>query len=99
MSLAEKLIVPALVKLTNLVPGGGIWLNTKRPEWNDANNALAGWGLSVVTVCYLRRQLAFLDRLLAAAAEPNVTLSEPAASLVEGLASALLEGGDAGMMF
>ena len=99
VSLAEKLIVPALVKLTNLVPGGGIWLNTQRPEWNDANNALAGWGLSVVTVCYLRRQLAFLDRLLAAAAEPNVTLSEPAASLVEGLASALREGGDAGMMF
>ena len=41
--------MPALVKLSNLVPGGGVWLNTQRPEWNDANNALAGWGLSVVT--------------------------------------------------
>lgn len=53
-SLTEKLLVPALVKLTNPVPRGGIWLNTQRPEWNDANNALAGWGLSVVTACHLR---------------------------------------------
>ena len=41
-SLAEKLLVPALAKLSNLVPGGGIWLNTQRPEWNDANNASGG---------------------------------------------------------
>jgi hypothetical protein len=50
VTLAEKLLVPLLVKLTNLVPGSGIWLNTQRPEWNDANNALAGWGLSIVTL-------------------------------------------------
>lgn len=67
-SLAEKLLVPLLAKLSNLVPGGGIWLNTQRPEWNDANNALAGWGLSVVTVAYLRRYLCFLERLLAGVA-------------------------------
>ena len=42
--------MPLLVKLTNLVPDSGIWLNTQRPEWNDANNALAGWGLSLVTL-------------------------------------------------
>ncbi|MDA8745958.1 hypothetical protein N9N28_15125 [Rubripirellula amarantea] len=60
VSLTEKLIVPALAKLTNFVPGGGIWLNTQRPEWNDANNALVGRGLSMVTVCYLRRYLTFL---------------------------------------
>ena len=59
VSLAEKLLVPLLAKLSNFVPGGGIWLNTQRPEWNDANNALAGWGLSVVTVCHLRRYLEF----------------------------------------
>ena len=74
VSLGEKLLVPLLAKLSNLVPGGGIWLNTQRPEWNDANNALAGWGLSVVTVGYLRRYLGFLDRLLADAKEP-VSLS------------------------
>jgi hypothetical protein len=65
VSLAEKLLVPLLVKLSNLVPGGGIWLNTQRPEWNDANNALAGWGLSMITVYHIRRYLTFLDRLLA----------------------------------
>ncbi len=99
VSLAEKLIVPALVKLTNLVPGGGIWLNTQRPEWNDANNALAGWGLSVVTVCYLRRFLAFLDRLLAVAPEPSVALSEPAAALVEGVSAALRDERDPAALF
>ena len=32
-------------------------MNTQRPEWNDANNALAGYGLSVVTTAYLHRHL------------------------------------------
>ena len=45
-NLLEKLLVTTLVKLGNLVPGGGIWMNTRRPEWNDANNALVGYGLS-----------------------------------------------------
>ena len=49
VTLAEKLLVLLLAKLTNLVPEGGIWMNTQRPEWNDANNALVGKGLSVVT--------------------------------------------------
>ncbi|MGC6456404.1 MAG: hypothetical protein ACON39_04075 [Coraliomargaritaceae bacterium] len=62
--LLEKLLLPALVKLSNLVPGGGIWMNTQRPEWNDANNALAGNGLSIVTTCYLHRYILFLERLL-----------------------------------
>ncbi|HEX5826951.1 MAG TPA: hypothetical protein VFY23_05480 [Candidatus Limnocylindrales bacterium] len=60
VSLCEKLLVPLLTKLTNLVPDGGTWLNTQRPEWNDANNALAGWGLSVVTVAAMRRYLQLL---------------------------------------
>ena len=85
VSLAEKLLVPALVKLSNLIPGGGIWLNTQRPEWNDANNALAGWGLSVVTVCHLRRYLVFLDRLLAAANANTLTVSAPVAELLAGI--------------
>jgi hypothetical protein len=66
-NLLEKLLVAALVKLGNFVPGGGIWMNTQRPEWNDANNALVGYGLSVVTLCYLRRFLAVLGDLVAAA--------------------------------
>ena len=50
VNLAEKLLVPLLSKLSNLVPDGGIWMNTQRPEWNDANNALVGQGLSMVTL-------------------------------------------------
>jgi hypothetical protein len=64
-SLLEKLIVPALAKLSSFVPDGGIWMNTERPEWNDANNALVGNGLSVVTLGYFRRYLRFLEDLLA----------------------------------
>jgi hypothetical protein len=63
-TLAEKLLLVALTKLTNYIPEAGIWMNTQRPEWNDANNALVGFGVSMVTLCYLRRYLAFLDQLL-----------------------------------
>src|SRR5450759_977898 len=83
VSLAEKLLVPLLVKLTNLVPDGGTWLNTQRPEWNDANNALAGWGLSMVTVSHARRYLRFCEQVFAGS-EP-VELSEPVALLLERL--------------
>ena len=82
VNLAEKLLVPALVKLTNLVPEGGIWLNTQRPEWNDANNALAGWGLSVVTVAHLRRYLNFLADVARRAGEEPVPLTAPTAQLL-----------------
>lgn len=75
VSFTEKLLATVLAKLTNLVPGGGIWMNTQRPEWNDANNALVGNGLSMVTLCYLRRFLAFFDHLLNRAADTNVVLS------------------------
>lgn len=63
VTLAEKLLVPALAKLCALVPGAGVWLNTQRPEWNDANNALAGWGCSLVTLFHLHRYLQFLREL------------------------------------
>ena len=89
VSLAEKLLVPLLVKLSNLVPGGGIWLNTQRPEWNDANNALAGWGLSIVTVCYMRRYLVFLESLFDARADAGFELSLPVAELLASLGGIL----------
>lgn len=63
VSLAEKLLTLLLAKLVNFVPEGGIWMNTQRPEWNDANNALVGKGLSVVTLCYLRQYLTFCRSL------------------------------------
>ncbi len=60
VSLAEKLLVPLLSKISNLLPGGGVWMNTQRPEWNDANNAIVGIGLSVITVYHLKAYLGFL---------------------------------------
>ncbi len=62
-TLAEKLAIIVLAKAGSLVPGGGLWLHTQRPEWNDANNALVGNGLSVVTLAYLRRFLVFVASL------------------------------------
>lgn len=62
-TLAEKLAIIVLAKAGSLVPGGGLWLHTQRPEWNDANNALVGNGLSVVTLAHLRRLLAFIAAL------------------------------------
>lgn len=62
-TLGEKLATIVLAKAGTLVPGGGLWLNTQRPEWNDANNALVGHGLSVVTLAHLRRFLVFVAAL------------------------------------
>lgn len=64
VGLMEKLLVPALAKMTAFVPHGGVWMNTQRPEWNDANNALAGFGLSMVTLYYLRRYIAFVRAMI-----------------------------------
>ncbi|WP_294428920.1 hypothetical protein [uncultured Treponema sp.] len=58
-TLSTKLMQLVLAKILNHIPDAGIWMNTQRPEWNDANNALAGWGTSVVTMCYLERMLSF----------------------------------------
>ncbi len=76
VNLLEKLLVPLLSKLGNLVIDGGIWLNTQRPEWNDANNALVGHGLSMVTLYYMRRYVRFLQQLLAQETEVFTLSSE-----------------------
>ena len=75
IGLAEKLLILLLAKLANFVPEGGIWMNTQRPEWNDANNALAGRGLSVVTMCYLRRFVVFIKELLSGFDKTNVDVT------------------------
>ncbi|MEO8355390.1 MAG: hypothetical protein ABI621_05730 [Chloroflexota bacterium] len=74
-TLAEKLLTLLLAKLANFVPEGGIWMNTQRPEWNDANNALVGKGLSVVTLGYLRRTLVFCRELLQQSGLNSVQIS------------------------
>jgi hypothetical protein len=63
-NMMEKLLVPLLSKLSNFVPCAGIWMNTQRPEWNDANNALVGIGASMVTLYYMRRYVVFMEKLL-----------------------------------
>ena len=65
VSFIEKILASVLAKLSNFIPEGGIWMNTQRPEWNDANNALVGNGVSMVTLCYLRRFMQFFEKLLA----------------------------------
>ena len=85
VNLLEKLLVTVLSKLTNFVPGGGIWMNTQRPEWNDANNALVGTGVSMVTLCYVHRFLHALDGLLAQRAEESFPISEEVVALFEDL--------------
>jgi hypothetical protein len=74
-NLTEKLLVSILAKLSNFIPEAGIWMNTQRPEWNDANNALVGNGVSVVTLCYLRRYLAFCLSILEPLRQTSVHLS------------------------
>ncbi len=63
-TMADKLLITLLTKLSNFIPNAGIWMNTLRPEWNDANNALVGYGASMVTLCYMRRYVAFLQMLV-----------------------------------
>ncbi len=75
VTMVEKLLVLMLAKLTNLVPEGGIWMNTQRPEWNDANNALVGKGLSVVTAAYLYRFITFWQLRLAGFEEEAFTVN------------------------
>lgn len=76
VSFSAKVLQIVISKIANLIPGGGIWLNTQRPEWNDANNALAGYGLSVVTLCYLYRFTNFLTKLYEQVPEAKITLPE-----------------------
>lgn len=71
----EKIMATLLAKLSNFIPEGGIWMNTQRPEWNDANNALVGNGVSVVTLCYVRRFLSFFIHNLTNAQTKEVNLS------------------------
>ncbi|MBK9475550.1 MAG: hypothetical protein IPL94_04720 [Tetrasphaera sp.] len=88
-SLTEKLLILLAAKLFNFVPDGGIWMNTQRPEWNDANNALVGRGLSVVTVGQLHRFLQLLQRV---AQELPLEVSAPVAAAMETITSVLRDG-------
>lgn len=72
----EKMLATVLAKMSNFIPEAGIWMSTQRPEWNDANNALVGNGVSVVTLCYLRRFLKFFEEMFQEIELEEVKISE-----------------------
>ena len=76
----EKILATTLAKISNFIPEGGIWMNTQRPEWNDANNALVGNGVSMVTLYYLRRFMAFFQPIFENATVESVEISEELAN-------------------
>ncbi|MEO0725133.1 MAG: hypothetical protein AAFZ63_11370 [Bacteroidota bacterium] len=87
VNLTEKLLVTLLAKLSNFIPEAGIWLNTQRPEWNDANNALVGSGVSMVTLYYIRRYVSFCQSLFAEQELSEHKVSEEVADLLQAIAS------------
>ncbi|MBR1807960.1 MAG: hypothetical protein IJ776_01035 [Paludibacteraceae bacterium] len=84
-TMADKLLITLLAKLSNFVPEAGIWMNTLRPEWNDANNALVGYGASMVTLCYMRRYVAFLQKLITG----DVQIGKETAELLSAICRAI----------
>ena len=85
VNLTEKLLATMLSKLSNFIPEGGIWMNTQRPEWNDANNALVGYGVSMVTLYYTRRYQQYLIDLFANTEIENVAISEEIETLLRSI--------------
>jgi CRISPR/Cas system endoribonuclease Cas6 (RAMP superfamily) len=75
VSFTEKILATLLAKLSNFIPEAGIWMNTLRPEWNDANNALVGSGASMVTLYYIRRFLTFVSDLYQDSPDSSFTIS------------------------
>jgi hypothetical protein len=84
----EKILATTLAKLSNFIPEGGIWMNTQRPEWNDANNALVGNGVSMVTLYYLRRFLKFFEDVFENATVDKVEVSSEIAEFFNAVKSA-----------
>lgn len=72
----EKILATVLSKISNFIPEGGIWLNTQRPEWNDANNALVGNGVSMVTLYYIYRFLNFFEGIVLKSEIASVKVSK-----------------------
>jgi hypothetical protein len=76
VTFTEKILATFLAKLSNFIPEAGIWMNTLRPEWNDANNALVGTGASMVTLYYMRRFVTFAQKLYKMADREIFSVSE-----------------------
>ena len=90
----EKILATVLSKMSNFIPEGGIWMNTQRPEWNDANNALVGNGVSMVTLYYLRRFLKFFEGVIGQSEEGQIQVSDELAGFFNRVAEILDENRD-----
>lgn len=87
----EKILATLLSKVSNFIPEGGIWMNTQRPEWNDANNALVGNGVSMVTLYYMRRFLSFFQNLLLSSDLTQFSISEELVGLFHEIVETLVQ--------
>ena len=87
----EKLLSTLMAKLSNFIPEAGIWMNTQRPEWNDANNALVGNGVSLVTLYYLRRFIVFFKDQLIKSTENNFAISKEMITYFDALQKAFID--------
>ncbi len=75
VGLLEKILATVLAKISNYIHEAGIWLNTQRPEWNDANNALVGNGVSMVTLYHLRRFMKLFEKIVAESTSESFKVS------------------------
>ncbi|WP_323789906.1 hypothetical protein [Psychroserpens sp.] len=91
VNLIEKLLATVLAKVSNFIPEGGIWLNTQRPEWNDANNALVGNGVSMVTLYYLRRFINFFEDIVETSSDEAYNVSIELTTFFNAVVSTLSE--------
>ncbi|MCB9206432.1 MAG: hypothetical protein H6612_11510 [Ignavibacteriales bacterium] len=94
VNLSEKLLVTLLSKLSNFIPGGGIWMNTQRPEWNDANNALVGNGVSMVTLYYLKRYVNFLISFFEDVKVNSIEISEEVVNFLKNISEVMSQHQD-----
>ncbi|HRH49222.1 MAG TPA: hypothetical protein PLP23_10750 [Panacibacter sp.] len=85
----EKILATVLAKVSNFIPEAGIWMNTQRPEWNDANNALVGNGVSMVTLYYLRRFLTFLNKIVSVSQKEQIEISAELSNFFLAIATTL----------
>jgi hypothetical protein len=91
VNLIEKILATVLSKMSNFIPEAGIWMNTQRPEWNDANNALVGNGVSMVTLYYLHRFLKFFQKLLDSSTLETIKISNEMVEFYHAIRENLLE--------
>ena len=91
VNLIEKILATVLSKMSNFIPEAGIWMNTQRPEWNDANNALVGNGVSMVTLYYLNRFLKFFQKLLDTSELETIKISNEMVEFYHAIRENLLE--------